>query len=142
MDFQSARGIYPLLPTPTTSPSHFLPHNFYNESQRSTGNYLASETELPSVWFMQRCATVFFATWTRLSDLYERERKNLCLPFLPLLALSIQHFAAASCPICSIFLLLLLLFLSAGDSGQRSMAIQGRSCIHDLALPFALWLSP
>lgn len=42
-------------PFPLLSPPYFLPHNFYNESQRSTGNYLASET----VWFMQRCATVF-----------------------------------------------------------------------------------
>lgn len=57
--FSQLEGFTPFyLPLPPP-PSHFLPHNFYNESQRSTGNYLASETELPSVWFMQRCATVF-----------------------------------------------------------------------------------
>lgn len=39
-------------------PPHFLSHNFYNESQCSTGNYLASDGA-SSVWFMQRCATVF-----------------------------------------------------------------------------------
>lgn len=116
VDFQSARGIYPLLPTPTTSPSHFLPHNFYNESQRSTGNYLASETELPSVWFMQRCATVFLPlglVWAIYMK--GRGRTFACprtsLPFFPCLhfpfSTLLRHLAlsaASFCCCCSSYL--------------------------------------
>lgn len=55
--FSQLEGFTPFYlpqPPPPLTFSHII-----SIMNRSTGNYLASETELPSVWFMQRCATVF-----------------------------------------------------------------------------------
>lgn len=122
------------------------------------GNYLASARVASSVWFMPQFVPQFYFFSHRFCHLDSFERfiwkTQSCLTPFTHTAFNIQHFllsatsfscchktldVAPSCCCCSSSY---LPETALSESRKRSVASQGRSCIHDLALPFALWAPP